>query len=164
MASAREDVTRIIPMTDECIDDVVAVYNKLQATRSAYTKRSQHLTEGNALTHEQIASTGLGSELDLSFMYELNGKVVGFVWGRLAYVGIPVQQVGFIHMIIVDPDLQRKGIARELVDAVAQRCSEKGVDTIRTVVGEKDWELSTFFNEVGFQNSGLLIYTRTVKI
>ena len=66
-------------------------------------------------------------------------------------------------MIIVDPDLQRKGIARELINAVAKRCEEKGVDTIRTVVGERDWDLSNFFYEVGFQNSGLLIYTRTVK-
>ncbi len=164
MAATVNDTTRIIPMTAEHIDDVIAVYNKLQATKSAYTRHSPHLTEENSLTHEQIASTSPGSELDLSFVYELNGEIVGFVWGRFAYVGIPVQQVGFIHMIIVDPDLQRKGIARELVDEVARRCGEKGVDTIRTVVGERDWELSTFFNEVDFQNSGLLIYTRTVEI
>ena len=35
---------------------------------------------------------------------------------------------------------------------------------IRTCVAESDWELSNFFHEVGFENSGLLIYTRTVPI
>ncbi len=164
MDVAGKDVFDIVPMTNEYINDVLDVYNKLQSTRSAYTKYSLYLTEENVLTYEQMASTGLGGELDLSFVYKMNGKVVGFIWGRFAYVGIPVQFVGFIHMIIVDPDLQRKGIATELVDAVARRCSKKGVDTIRTVVGENDWDLSNFFHEVGFQNSGLLIYTRTVEI
>jgi ribosomal protein S18 acetylase RimI-like enzyme len=157
------DVVKIIPMTEGYIDDVLAIYDKLKTTRYVNPRFSRQTPDEGVLTGEQLASTRPGSELDLSFVYELNGRVVGFVWGRLAYVGIPVQMVGFIHMIIVDPDLQRKGIARELLDAVAKQCGDKGVDTIRTVVGERDWELSNFFHEADFQNSGLLIYTRTIS-
>ncbi|UCD08952.1 MAG: GNAT family N-acetyltransferase [Dehalococcoidales bacterium] len=163
MSTKEKDVISIIPMSDVYVDDVIAVYNKLRAVRSVDTKYRRPTVDQDILTEEQITSTNLGGSLDLSFIYKVNDNVVGFIWGRLAYVGIPVQLVGFIHMIIVDPDLQRKGVARELINAVALRCGEEGVDTIRTVVGERDWDLSNFLSEVGFQDSGLVIYTRTVQ-
>ena len=163
MATSETDTKKITPMTEEFINDVLAVYNKLKDIRPVNTKYTRSTSDEATLTAEQILSTRPGSELDLSFVYEINDTVVGFVWGRLAYVGIPVDLVGFIHMIIVDPDLQRKGIARELLNAVAIRCKEKGVNTIRTVVSERDWDLSNFFHEAGFDNSGLVIYTRTIE-
>lgn len=163
MAASETDTKKITPMTEEYIKDVLAVYNKLKDLRPVNTKFTHHTPDEATLTAEQILSTRPGSELDLSFIYELNDTVVGFVWGRLAYVGMPVELVGFIHMIIVDPDLQRKGIAKELLDAVANRCKEKGVNTIRTVVSERDWDLSNFFHEAGFDNSGLVIYTRSIE-
>ncbi len=162
MTTSETDTKKITPMTDEYIKDVLAVYNKLKDVRSVSTKYARRTHDETVLTAEQILSTRPGSELDLSFVYDINDTIVGFVWGRLAYVGMPVELVGFIHMIIVDPDLQRKGIARELLDAVADRCKEKGVNTIRTVVSERDWDLSNFFHEAGFENSGLVIYTRTI--
>jgi ribosomal protein S18 acetylase RimI-like enzyme len=163
MATSETDTKKITPMTDEYIEDVLAVYNKLKDLRSVNTKYIRRTPDNDILTGDQILSTRPGTELDLSYIYEINDTVVGFVWGRLAYVGIPVELVGFIHMIIVDPDLQRKGIAKELLDTVANRCREKGVHTIRTVVSERDWDLSTFFHEAGFDNSGLVIYTRTIE-
>lgn len=163
MATSGDDIKNIIPMSRELIDDVLAVYEKLRSVKSVSSKFSRRKPDESELTAEQMIGTGLGNDYDLSYVYQLNGTVVGFVWGRLAYVGMPVQLVGFIHMVIVDPDLQRKGIARELLDTVARRCAERGVHTLRTVVGERDWELSTFFNEAEFENSGLILYTRTIK-
>ena len=163
MATSEIDTKKIFPMNNEHINDVLAVYDKLKDLRSVKTRYTRHAIEDAALTKAQILSTRPGSELDLSFVYEIDDTVVGFVWGRLAYVGMPVELVGFIHMIIVDPDLQRKGIAKELLDTVAARCKEKSVNTIRTVVNERDWDLSNFFHEAGFDNSGLVIYTRTIE-
>ena len=163
MGLSEADTKKIIPMTEEYIKDVLAVYNKLKDIRPVNTKYTRSASDEDTLTEDQILSTRPGSELDLSFVYEINNTVVGFVWGRLAYVGMPVELVGFIHMIIVDPDLQRKGIARELLDTVANRCKEKGVNIIRTVVNERDWDLSNFFHEAGFDNSGLVIYTRMIE-
>ena len=163
MATSEADTKKITPMTEEYIKDVLAVYHKLKDIRPFTTKYIRSSHDEDSLTADQILLTRPGSELDLSFIYEINDTVVGFVWGRLAYVGMPVELVGFIHMIIVDPDLQRKGIARELLDAVAGCCREKGVNTIRTVVNERDWDLSNFFHEAGFDNSGQVIYTRTIE-
>jgi ribosomal protein S18 acetylase RimI-like enzyme len=163
MATSETDTKKITPMTEEYIKDVLAVYNKLKDIRPVTTKYTRRPPDENTLSEDQILSTRPGSELDLSFIYEINDTVVGFVWGRLAYVGMPVELVGFIHMIIVDPDLQRKGIAKELLDAVANSCREKGVNTLRTVVNERDWDLSNFFHEAGFDNSGQVIYTRTIE-
>lgn len=161
--SAMESGLDIRPMENKYIDDVLAIYNKIRGARTADTKSSRRSIDRGILTYEEVASTDLGGPLDLSFIAEVNGQIVGFIWGRLAYVGIPVQEVGFIHMIIVDPDHQRRGIARALINALVERCSVKGINTIRTVVGERDWELGNFFNEVGFEYSGLVIYTRTVE-
>lgn len=162
MAASEQIVKEIIPMSPDFIQDVLSVYDKLREIKTINSKFSRRKSEEAELTYDQMISTGLGSEYDLSYVYKINDDVVGFVWGRLAYVGMPVQLVGFIHMIIVDPDLQRKGIARELLDTVAVRCGEKGVNILRTVVGERDWELGTFFHEADFENSGQVIYTRNI--
>jgi ribosomal protein S18 acetylase RimI-like enzyme len=107
--------------------------------------------------------TNPGGPLDLSCVAEIDGKVVGFIWARLALVGIPIDEVGIIHMLIVDPDHQKRGIAGKLVDALTQRCQARGVKTVRAVIDERHWELQNYFQKLGFQRSELVIYTRAAK-
>jgi len=162
MSTMEKGGINIRPMEHKYIDDVLVIYNKTREEKLGGTKLKRP-TDMGILTYEDIAAIDPGSQLDLSFIAEVNGQVAGFIWGRLAYVGIPVKEVGLVYMLIVDPDFRRQSIARGLVDALAERCRAKGVDTIRTVVGDRDWQLSNFFNALGFQYSGLVIYTKTVE-
>lgn len=161
MASAEKEV-KIRPMESRDINAILAVYDKIREEKIPGIKRSR-LSYRAAMTYEEVASTDPGGPLDLSFVAEADGKVVGFIWSRLAFVGIPIDEVGIIHMIVVDPNYQKQGIAGRLVNALAERCHAKGVNTVRAVIDERHWELQNYFQKLGFRRSELVIYTRTSK-
>jgi ribosomal protein S18 acetylase RimI-like enzyme len=161
MMAATEEL-KIRPMERSDIDAMLTVYSKIREEKIPGVKRSR-LSYRGAMTFDEVASTNPGGPLDLSCVAEVNGRVIGFIWGRLAFAGIPVDEVGIIHMIIVDPDYQKRGIAAKLVDALAKRCKERGVKTVRAVIDERHWELQNYFQKLGFQRSELVVYTRTAK-
>jgi len=160
--SAKEGTVNLRRMTGGDIDAVLAIYNKIREEKLPGIKRSR-LSYRGVMTYEEVASTNPGDPLDMSFVAEVNGQVIGFVWSRLAYVGIPVDEVGIIHMLVVDPDYQRQRIASKLVNALLGHCHARGVKTVRAVIDERHWELRNYFQSLGFHRSELVIYTRTSK-
>jgi ribosomal protein S18 acetylase RimI-like enzyme len=162
MSAIEKGEVNIRRMEHRDIDAILAIYNKTREEKIPGIKRSR-LSYRGILTYEEVASTNPGGPLDLSFVAEVNGQVVGFIWSRLAYVGIPVDEVGIIYMLVVDPDYQKQGIASKLVDALSKRCHASGVNTVRAVIDERHWELQNYFQSLGFRRSELVIYTRTSK-
>ena len=153
---------KIKPMERDHIDAMLAVYNKVRDEKVPGVKRSR-LSYRGTITFDEVASTNPGGPLDLSCVAEIDGQVVGFIWGQLAFAGIPVDEVGIIRMLIVDPDYQKQGIATKLVDALVKRCHDRGVQTVRAVIDERHWELQNYFQGLGFKRSELVIYTKTAK-
>jgi ribosomal protein S18 acetylase RimI-like enzyme len=153
---------KIRPMERSDIDAMLAIYSKIREEKIPGVKRSR-LSYRAAMTFDEVASTNPGGPLDLSCVAEIDGKIAGFIWGRLAFVGIPVDEVGIINMIIVDPDYQKQGIAAKLVDALVKRGQARGVKTVRAVIDERHWELQNYFQKLGFRRSELTIYTRSAE-
>jgi len=92
-----------------------------------------------------------------SLVAELNGKVIGFIIGgasRWEY-GVP-ENIGWIDTIGVDPDYQRKGIAKILFTEMTNKLKKLGVDTIITFVKRRDPILLNFFNSLGFQKGDMI--------
>ncbi len=116
------------------------------------------------LSHRDLFNSDLGGALDVSFVAEIDGQIVGFLLGRFAFLGIPVTEVGVIQVIIVDPDYQRHRIGSRLVNAVLDRCRDNGVNTVRAYVDERDWELKIFAENIGFRPSGITEYIKTIEV
>ncbi len=92
-----------------------------------------------------------------SLVAELDGKVIGFIIGyesRWEY-GVP-ENIGWIDTIGVDPDHQRKGIAKILFTEMTNHLKKAGVDTIITFVTRRDWKVLKFFNSMGFQKGDMI--------
>ena len=92
-----------------------------------------------------------------STVAELDGKVIGFIIGgasRWEY-GVP-ENIGWIDTIGVDPDYQRKGIAKILFTEMTNNLKKVGVDTIITFVKRRDPILLSFFNSLGFQKGDMI--------
>ncbi len=92
-----------------------------------------------------------------SLVAELDGKVIGFIIGyesRWEY-GVP-ENIGWIDTIGVDPDHQRKGIAKILFTEMTSNLKKVGVDTIITFVTRRDWKVLKFFNSMGFQKGDMI--------
>ncbi|NQU14091.1 MAG: GNAT family N-acetyltransferase [Desulfobacteraceae bacterium] len=92
-----------------------------------------------------------------SLVAELDGKVISFIIGDVSKweYGVP-ENIGWIHTIGVDPDYQRKGIAKILFTEMTNNLKKAGVDTIFTFVTRRDWVLLKFFNSMGFQKGDMI--------
>ena len=92
-----------------------------------------------------------------SLVAEIDGTVVGFIIGGASRweFGVP-EHIGWIDTIGVDPDNQRKGIAKTLFTEMTRRLKKEGVDTIITFVTRRDWVLLKFFNSMGFQKGDMV--------
>ena len=64
----------------------------------------------NKISREDLLNSDLGGELDLSFVAEIGGRIVGLLIGRFAVLGVPAVEVGFIQVIAVDPNYMRRHI------------------------------------------------------
>lgn len=115
------------------------------------------------ITYRDMVAADPGGALDLSFVSEVDGQVVGFILARLTYVGVPFIELAVIQAVVVDPDYQRRGMASRLVNALLGHCHAEGINTIRAVLDERNTELKRFFQRLGFRHSELVIYTRTLE-
>ena len=115
------------------------------------------------ITYRDMVAVDPGGALDLSFVAEVDGKVVGFILARLTYVGVPFIELAVIQAIVVDPDYQRRGIASRLVNALLGHCHAEGINTMRAVIDEHNTELRRFFEHLGFRRSQLVNYARTFE-
>ncbi|MBL7173688.1 MAG: GNAT family N-acetyltransferase [Desulfobacteraceae bacterium] len=140
--SSSSPVIRTMVPSD--MDQIVEIDIKvLGKPRPEYWEMKLELPE----KHSQISS----------LVAELDGKVIGFIMGgasRWEY-GVP-ENVGWIDTIGVDPDYQRKGIAKILFTEMTNNLKEVGVDTIYTFVTRRDWKLLKFFNSIGFQKGDMI--------
>jgi ribosomal protein S18 acetylase RimI-like enzyme len=83
---------------------------------------------------------------------EVGGKVLGFIIGGVSRweYGVP-ENIGWIDTIGVDPEHQKKGLAKLLFTEMKHHLKKQGVVTVITFVKRRDWQLLKFFNSLGFQ-------------
>jgi GNAT superfamily N-acetyltransferase len=143
-----EGKLRIRPMEHEDITDVLAIDRKITGER-------------RAITYTDLITGDLGTVLGLSFVAELSGQIVGFILARHTYFGA-IGEACLIHVLGIDPDYWRQGIATKLVNTMLERCSSKGLNTVRVMINEKDSQLHRFFSHVGFLRGQLTEYTKTL--
>ena len=117
----------------------------------------------SSITYRDMAATDPGGPLDLSFVAEADGQVIGFILARLAYVYIPFAEMCLIHGILVDPDYQRHGIGSRLVNELLSHCQDEEINTVRALVGERDTQLRQFIEHLGFRRSTIVNYDKTIE-
>jgi predicted N-acetyltransferase YhbS len=93
----------------------------------------------------------------VSLVAEVQGQVLGFVLGDVSgwEFGVP-DTIGWIDTIGVDPDHQKKGLARALAQELIQKLKAMGVKTIYTLVSWNDWDLLQFFHAMGFTRGDMI--------
>lgn len=116
---------------------------------------------GDIISRQDLIAWGAGGPLDLSFVAENAGQIIGFNLACVLYYGIPLTKVGVIHGIVVEHEYRRHGIGQALVKEVLKSCREKGVDTLRALVDDDDTPLQQFAEELGFRRSTVANYDMT---
>jgi ribosomal protein S18 acetylase RimI-like enzyme len=150
MSAIGRDAINIRRMTRSDIDAIVALVNK---TSSGKTR----------VTYKELAAYDPGGPLDLSFVAEAKGQIVGFTVARLEYVYIPLVEVCLIHTIGVDPEYQRRHIGAKLVSELSTHCRLQDINAIRALVREDDDELRSFIEHLGFHPSNMINWDKTFE-
>jgi ribosomal protein S18 acetylase RimI-like enzyme len=150
MSNAKKDTINIRPMTRSDIHAVLALDRKAFGTHGL-------------LTYKDMATIDPGGPLDVSFVAEVGGNIIGFVIARLAYVMVPFTEVCLIQGIFVDPDYQNRGIGSKLFRELLGYCQAEGINTVRTLVEEHNDELRRFVERLGFRRSAIVNYDKTYE-
>lgn len=88
---------------------------------------------------------------------EVDGRVVGFIIGSASWweYGVP-DNIGWVDTIGVDPDFQRKGVAKALMDELVTNLKMIDVEMVYTMVNWREGELLRFFDAMGFEKGDMI--------
>ena len=105
----------------------------------------------------------LQSPLDLSFIAEYEGILVGFILAELQYAGFPTTGTGVVFLIAVNPEYQQHGIGTMLIEALEKHAKLKGIGTVRVVVPQTDVKNIKYFTKAGFNKSVMINYDKACR-
>ena len=135
---AAERIMRVLKKGD--LEGIVAIDTKItnQNRREYYARKIDTITDP-----ERSINTSIVAELD--------GKVVGFIMGDVYFgeFGIP-ETSATIDTLGVDPSIQNKGLASELLDQFMMNIKAAGVNKVYTLVNWDDFALEKFFSRHKF--------------
>ncbi len=117
----------------------------------------------DVIKYEDIASANPGTPPDISFIAEIDGKMVGFSINRTMYLMVPLTEVCIIHAILVHPDYRGHGIGKKLIQALLNHCQTEGIGTVRALIPRDNKELQSLFKRQGFQRSHIVNFDRTFE-
>lgn len=144
MADSTKAIPIIRAMTAEDLDRIVEIDKLvLGQSRPAYWKLKLELADKRSPRSSLVA--------------EIEGKVIGFVIGDARGWEYSVaENIGWIDTIGVDPECQRKGIAKMLMTEMINILKKVGVEKIYTFVNWRDWNLLRFFDAAGFKKGDMI--------
>ena len=93
---------------------------------------------------------------DISYVSEINGKVVGFIISSFVYGGFGLEKSAWITNFGVHPDFMAKGIGKSLANELFKVYKQKGIRNIFSSVPWDAVDILSFFKALGFDRSSLI--------
>jgi N-acetylglutamate synthase-like GNAT family acetyltransferase len=112
-----------------------------------------------AVTYAPVPDSCIGGEVDNSIVAEENGRIVGFILGRVVSSPVELSNIAWIELIGILPGYQRRGIGRRMVDAWKDLCREKGIKRVHVMINWRDWWMLSFFEPLGFSRGDLVDFS-----
>ncbi len=137
---------KIQPLALDNIKDIERIEKRIEGELGfTNEERMESLKEATRYNIER-------SDPMLSLGAELDGRIVGFIIGeiRIWEFGIG-EKTGWIRILAVDPDFQRRGIGRKLGEALLEHFKRRGIQRVRTMAEWYTGDLISFFKSLGFQ-------------
>ncbi|MEE8470884.1 MAG: GNAT family N-acetyltransferase [Dehalococcoidia bacterium] len=134
-------------MSMEDVEDILSIEKKIAG-------------KDRALTYAPVPDSCIGGEIDSSFVAEVDGRVAGFVLGRIARSPTTLLDIAWIELIGVLPEYNRQGVGKMLVESWRERCRQRGIKKVHVMVNWRDWLMLSFFESLGFTRGELtnLVY------
>ena len=136
---------KIRPLSLDNIKDIVRIEKRIEGKLGIINEeRMEYLKEATRYNIER-------SDPMMSLGAELDENIVGFIIGeiRIWEFGIG-EKTGWIRILGVDPDFQRRGIGRKLGEALLEHFERRGIKRVRTMAEWYTGDLISFFRSLGF--------------
>lgn len=108
---------------------------------------------------DKVASE-IPGPLDMSFIAEHEGILVGLLLAKLEYSGYPMASAGVIYLVAVNPEYRQHGVGTLMIEALEKLCASKNIKTIRAAIPAKDTHIISYFKNAGFRPSEILNFDR----
>ena len=118
----------------------------------------------DVMSFKDLASANPGTPPDVSFVAEVDGKIVGFSINRSWFLMVPLTEVCIINSILIHPDYQGRGIGRKLIQALLYHCQMEDISTVRMLIPEGNKELQDLFEREGFKRSPVANFDKTFEV
>ena len=149
---------KIRPLSLENIKDIVRIEKRIEEKLGIINEeRIEYLKEATRYNIER-------SDPMLSLGAELDGSIVGFIIGeiRIWEFGI-AEKTGWIRILGVDPDFQRRGIGRKLGEALLEHFERRGIKRVRTMAEWYTGDLISFFKSLDFNMLNMIPLEKELK-
>lgn len=124
-------------------------YAILELWSRAELSHEPHRRDSPAAFQQQLKLYG-----EFTLVAEANGKVIG------SLIGTHDGRKGWINRLAVNPDYQKQGIARRLIETVEQAFRSKGIEIVAAVVAVNNTPSRTIFTKSGYVARTDVIYFR----
>jgi len=118
--------------------------------QSAITKSSP------TIDFRQIIEQQVRKDEDVSFVAEVDGRVVGYMISYIVFGGFGLEKGAWIATLGVAPKFMGQGIGKRLAEEILKVYRKKGINDIYTSVRWDSVDLLSFFKTLGFDRSNFI--------
>jgi ribosomal protein S18 acetylase RimI-like enzyme len=104
----------------------------------------------------QIIEDQVRKDEDVSFVAEIDGRVVGYMISYIVVGGFGLEKGAWIATLGVDPRFMGQGIGKKLAEEILEVYRKKGINDIYTSVRWDSVDLLSFFKTLGFDRSNFI--------
>ena len=152
---SREIPTHVVvrPATQADVTEIVAIWGEL-AVHHAALDSSFAPSDRWQDEYRHFVRSLLGRDDALAVVAVDQARLVGYAVGRISMLpGFFAQRErGYIHDAVVRPDCRRRGIGRQMVEALTAWMHEHGVALVELTVATRNREAVEFWRSVGFDS------------
>lgn len=124
--------------------------DEIKKIQSSITDTAASIDFRRIIKHQLQTNEGI------SYVAEIEGRVVGFIISYFVYGGFGLEKSAWITSFGVHPDFMAKGIGKALALKVFKVYKEMGIKNIFSSVPWDSVDLLSFFKTIGFNRSSLI--------
>ncbi len=128
---------------------------RLEARDASDVSRIQEAItkEPGTIDYHRVVEQEANKEDMVSFVAELDGKVVGYMIAYILYGGFGLEKSAWIRLFGVDTKYMGRGIGKRMAKEVFEEFKKINIKNIFTSVMWDSTDLLSFFKSLGFDRS-----------
>ena len=141
---------------DELVENLQIIKIKAEDASDIGSIQAAITKSPTNIDFRQIIEDQVRKDEDVSFVAEIDGRVVGYMISYIVFGGFGLEKGAWIATLGVDPKFMGQGIGKRLAEEILEVYRKKGINDIYTSVRWDSVDLLSFFKTLGFDRSNFI--------